>query len=484
MSTQNPFFSFFTTHPGGTPLNNPDTTQSKGIEIGADGPPGDPLEITDTHGGTLKVLTPRGSVFNQSGRYLHQELNMLDGVHTFGLRANSSSLPSHEWGLTVSAAESLKIVSIKGLISGKEILEGTNTTETLFAMSGKARANSTCYLRIDGVRQPGLIAVDANGDWAYNTSTQASGRRSYEIEGNYDSGPISTPPRTLIVEAEAPVNIDRVTGVQSGTDIPHGYPTNESAVNLVGTATPQANIQLFHNNVAGPTTTAVGGNWSFSNRSIQVGSNTFFVRDVNTGRDSNTRSLTKSNPLSFGSNRTLTTTNYHVAQNRPPANPNASATYTQPATGGSGGYTYSSNNTAVAVIDSNTGRVRAVGNGQAVLTAKDSLGAQASHTVTVSGVIIYYQHPNWGADIFQNAALDVSSVNGQLPLRAEIRALYDTYRPEGQPDVVLGWLQGYPTWTREPYSLVNHYYTLYLANGQESYAQIWQARCAVVARLN
>ncbi|MFP0197554.1 Ig-like domain-containing protein [Pseudomonas sp. PHC1] len=106
MSTQNPFFSFFTTHPGGTPLNNPDITQSEGIEIGADGPPGDPLEITDTHGGTLKVLTPPDSVFNQSGRYLHQELNMLDGMHTFGLRANSSSAPFDQWKLTVSASES------------------------------------------------------------------------------------------------------------------------------------------------------------------------------------------------------------------------------------------------------------------------------------------------------------------------------------------------------------------------------------------
>ncbi|MBL0797787.1 MULTISPECIES: hypothetical protein [Pseudomonas] len=108
MSTQNPFFSFFTTYPGGTPLNNPDTTQSKGIEMGADGPPGNPLEITDTHNGTLKVLTPAGSVYNQSGRYLHRVLNMLDGVHTFGLRANSSSVPTDQWALTVGTNETIE----------------------------------------------------------------------------------------------------------------------------------------------------------------------------------------------------------------------------------------------------------------------------------------------------------------------------------------------------------------------------------------
>ena len=105
MSTQNPFFSFFTTYPGGTPLNNPDTTQSKGIEMEADGPPGDPLEITDTHNGLIKVLTPLGSVFNPSGRYPHRELNMQDGVHTFGLRANSSSAPFHQWVLEVGSRD-------------------------------------------------------------------------------------------------------------------------------------------------------------------------------------------------------------------------------------------------------------------------------------------------------------------------------------------------------------------------------------------
>ncbi|WP_192563944.1 beta-propeller fold lactonase family protein [Pseudomonas gozinkensis] len=209
MSTQNPFFSFFSTFPGGTPLKNPDITQSKDIEMGADGPPGDPLEITDTHNGVIKVLTPPGSVFNTSGRYLHRVQNMLDGAHTFGLRANSSSTPFHQWVLTVGAAETLTIEMIKGLISGKEIPEGSSTSETLFAMSGKARANATCYLRIDGVRQQGLIAVDGSRNWTYNTGTQTPGLHSYAVEGNYDSGPVSAPPRTLRIGLSATIPVGK-----------------------------------------------------------------------------------------------------------------------------------------------------------------------------------------------------------------------------------------------------------------------------------
>lgn len=194
---QNPYFSFFTTYPGGTPLGNPDRTESKGIELGADGPPGDPLEITDTHNGTLKVLTPPGSVFNPSGRFLLQVLNLLDGPHTFGLRANSGSLPFHEWLLTVGAVETLTIASLKGLISGVEIPSGTSTSETLFALSGKARASANIDLYDNGVFVAGPIAVDANGNWTYNTGLQTPGPHSYTVRGKYDSGPESAPPRTL-----------------------------------------------------------------------------------------------------------------------------------------------------------------------------------------------------------------------------------------------------------------------------------------------
>ncbi|RIJ09810.1 hypothetical protein DXT77_15295 [Pseudomonas sp. 91RF] len=180
MSTQNPFFSFFSTYPGGTPLNNPDITQSKGIEIGADGPPGDPLEITDTHGGALKVLTPPGSVFNQSGRYLHRELNMLGGVHTFGVRTNSSSKPS-EWVLTVVESdlpntEDFESAPNQGAF---EVGQFVSTSTIKITLTGKFWPSD--HLAIAKF----VDTVDANGQAFYGYLGQINGQitsLSYDVE--------------------------------------------------------------------------------------------------------------------------------------------------------------------------------------------------------------------------------------------------------------------------------------------------------------
>jgi hypothetical protein len=207
MSTQNPFFSYCTTYPGGYPLNPGDTTSSTGIELGLNGPTGNPFVITDS--GSVVA----SGVFEPSSPF-KQLVNLARGLHRFELRGNASLPATDVWILTVDAAETLKIVSIKGLISGVEIPEGTSTSESLFTMSGRARPNSTIYLRIDGVKQPGLIAVDENGDWTYNTGTQAPGLRTYAIEGNYDkdpgtgAGPISSN-RTLSVGSKE--NIENFT---------------------------------------------------------------------------------------------------------------------------------------------------------------------------------------------------------------------------------------------------------------------------------
>lgn len=214
---QNPFFSFFTSFPGGTPYKNPDNTLLRGLDMGADGPPGSPLEITHTHNGILKVLTPPGSVFNPSGRFLLQVLNLFDGSHTFGLRANSSSSPFHEWLLNVGAVETLTIDSLKGLNSGVEIPSGTSTSEKLFALSGQARASATVDLYDNGILVAGPIAVGPLGNWTYNTGPQTPGPHSYTVRGKYDSGPESTPPRTLTVSL--PLTVDTSPMILDGVMI-------------------------------------------------------------------------------------------------------------------------------------------------------------------------------------------------------------------------------------------------------------------------
>ncbi len=100
---QNPYFAYATEHPSGKPLDidKPDSTLSRDIEIGANGPPKTPLQITVTHNGIPEVVSPANAEYNDSGRFFMVVVGLKDGVNDFGLRENSSSLPSDTWELTV-----------------------------------------------------------------------------------------------------------------------------------------------------------------------------------------------------------------------------------------------------------------------------------------------------------------------------------------------------------------------------------------------
>ncbi|MDL5598826.1 hypothetical protein QS468_39390, partial [Bacillus subtilis] len=290
------------------------------------------------------------------------------------------------------------------------------------------------------------------------------------------------------IKAEALVDpiIEKVNeNTALGALVPDGESTYATTLVISGTASAGRQLQVLKNGAVIDTiTVSVTGTFSYTHADATLGARSYTVRGIyGNSPVSSPYNLTRVNPLSFGSNRTLATSNYHVAQNRPPANPNSTATYTQVAAGGTPPYSYSSSNTGVAVIDGN-GRVRAVGNGQAVMTVEDSKRMRASHTVSVSGVVIYYHAASWGAQIMNNAAAMAQSLGGRLPSRAELHALHATYRPEGQPDVVLGWMRTHPFWTYEGYPLVNHFWTVYFGNSQESFAHSWQGPSAVAVRLN
>ncbi len=190
---QNPFFSFFTTYPGGTELENPDCTDSKGIDLGADGRPGDPLEITDTdQNGTVKVLTKSGDVFNSSGGYLLTVLNLINGQHTFRLRANSSSLPSDQWMLTIDAAEPLTIDTTEMKLNGIMIVnpygwptnEMAGNTATRIARGGvppySYMSANTQVAQV--VSSSGKVTGLKNGITTITVADAANQRVSYSVQ--------------------------------------------------------------------------------------------------------------------------------------------------------------------------------------------------------------------------------------------------------------------------------------------------------------
>lgn len=95
MSTQNPFFSYCMTYPDGIPIPSGSSTPFSKIELGGSGPSGSPFVILD-NGGVVA-----SGVFNQSGAFIQQFLNLAPGPHRFELKENTSLPSTHDWTLTV-----------------------------------------------------------------------------------------------------------------------------------------------------------------------------------------------------------------------------------------------------------------------------------------------------------------------------------------------------------------------------------------------
>lgn len=271
MSTQNPFFSYCTTYPGGFPIPTGTSTPSTGVEFGGSGPAGVPFIITDN--GSIVA----SGVFNQSSAFIQQLVNLAQGPHRFELRENASLPVTDVWILTVGAVETLTIDSLKGLISGVEIPSGTSTSESLFVIGGKARPNATVDLYDNGIFIAGPIAVDANGNWAYNTGPQTDGPHSYTVRGMYDSGPESAPPRTLTILGLA---IDPTPMILDGVMVINGYgwPTNEMSGNTA-TRVPTTGVPPFTYQPADPTIVQVNNLGKAVG--IKNGNTTVTVTDAN-----------------------------------------------------------------------------------------------------------------------------------------------------------------------------------------------------------
>ncbi|WP_248767685.1 Ig-like domain-containing protein [Pseudomonas sp. MWU12-2345] len=149
------------------------------------------------------------------------------------------------------------------------------------------------------------------------------------------------------------------------------------------------------------------------------------------------------------------------------------------ASGGTPGYTYSSGNPAIAVVDA-SGLVTVRGNGSTTITVRDQGGQMKSYNLTVSGVIHCH---GLGLGTFANMQAKANAGHRRLPARAELKEIHRLYGNRWPLGAQREWLEENLretesttsrdfglTWSTDRATVVPpiKYYVLHLPSGKES----------------
>ncbi|WP_248796673.1 Ig-like domain-containing protein [Pseudomonas sp. MWU13-2105] len=149
------------------------------------------------------------------------------------------------------------------------------------------------------------------------------------------------------------------------------------------------------------------------------------------------------------------------------------------ASGGTPGYTYTSGNPAIAVVDA-SGLVTVRGNGSTTISVSDAGGQMKSYSLSVSGVIHCHA---LGLGTFANMQAKAYAGQRRLPARAEFTQIHRLYGNRWPLGVQREWLENTPreaesttsrdfglTWSTDRATQVPpiKYYSVHLPSGKES----------------
>ena len=137
------------------------------------------------------------------------------------------------------------ILSIRAVRDSKEVLVGQNgtTSDTFFTVSGTAEPDKPILVR-DGFNTLASAQSDGEGQWKTELfEVKEVKKYSLTAMGNYGNKPVSSPPRTFTVVADAPI-------IESLKDdegmIGEGETTYSSSVSVTGKALPNQKVQAFN----------------------------------------------------------------------------------------------------------------------------------------------------------------------------------------------------------------------------------------------
>jgi len=145
----------------------------------------------------------------------------------------------------------------------------------------------------------------------------------------------------------------------------------------------------------------------------------------------------------------LSSENYIIAVDKPPAVIPTAARMTRKANWGSGTYSYASDNVEVARVNKETGEVTALTNGVCIISATDSESQTREYHLTVKGIREVH-HLSHSADWDGLERLCAAAHLQPISLE-EVRRLWTLYYfPDKKPVATyLGW-RNYPVWTETP----------------------------------
>ncbi|EJM81188.1 Ig-like domain-containing protein [Pseudomonas sp. GM74] len=332
---------------------------------------------------------------------------------------NPISNPPRTFTVTMADAPVINnVVGASGAVSN-----GGTTYDRTVTVTGTASPNQQVELR-DDTTSLGRPNANASGTWSQVISGLDTKEYRLTALALYGDRPVSGLYRFAVAAHTAPT----ITSVRdSRGELQNGGSTTDRTVNLQGIVTPNHEVQIHDNNVPKHTVRASGTTWS-TTLSVAVGSHRITAKAVSSGQFSNARSFTVNSPtppLNFNTNPVTLSGKIYLIPGNPEVLPafGSETSVQHRASGGVPGYTYSSSNTTVAVVDT-VGLVTVRGRGTTSITARDSANQSLSYTVTVTGVIhcVGLGNSTWAGI---NAA--ANQAGARIPSYAELIELYEAY---------------------------------------------------------
>lgn len=143
--------------------------------------------------------------------------------------------------------------------SGKELGQGSATTDTVVTVTGAAMAGQSVEL-FDGQNAKGTATVGSNGEWTASLTNLVVGTHSITAKARYGTGLVSTPRTFSVLSKALPV----ILSVQdSQGEVSHGGSTFDTRITLSGAAVAGQIVAIYDGQTSkGIATVNASGAWS------------------------------------------------------------------------------------------------------------------------------------------------------------------------------------------------------------------------------